>query len=132
MSASLAIGGVTAAGRAASAFGHVFTFAQLCCICLTRSELMTQVAELQAAVAAESQHRKQAEQQLAAAAQEAAEVAATKHALSEELAAEKIKVLALLVHARVVSSPWQYQRPALVIFADCRCGHLARSVMHCH
>ncbi|BDA49394.1 hypothetical protein COCOBI_14-0090 [Coccomyxa sp. Obi] len=59
------------------------------------SALAAQVAELQAAVAAESHRRKEAEQQLAAAAQEAAEVAATKHALSEELAAEKNKVAEL-------------------------------------
>ena len=76
----------------------MFTFPQLCRTCLIHSEFILQVAELQAAVAAESQHRKEAEQQLAAAAQEAAEVAATKHALSEELAAEKIKVLASLVN----------------------------------
>ncbi|CAL8464717.1 g4252 [Coccomyxa elongata] len=59
------------------------------------STLAAQVAKLQEAVAAESQRREEAEQQLAAAAQEAAEVGATKHALSEELAAEKNKVAEL-------------------------------------
>ena len=59
-----------------------------------------QVAELQAAVGAEAESRKEAEQQLAQAAQEAADAAAAKHALSEELAAEKNKVPCLhdLIH----------------------------------
>lgn len=59
-----------------------------------------QIAELQAAVGAEAESRKEVEQQLAQAAQEAADAAAAKHALSEELAAEKNKVPCLhdLIH----------------------------------
>jgi len=55
-----------------------------------------QVTELQAAVGAEAQRRQETEKQLARNAQEAAEAAADKQALTEDLATHKAKVQCLL------------------------------------